>query len=105
MCNLETYVPPSPLSRPRSPPHSEGTKCGCGHYVITKEVRKIDCNSRQCSWSNAHPQRCEPCYCEKFIGPDRLETVTAYTEEYCGDCHYWYASNGTVKAQQRVGRR
>ncbi|THH18755.1 hypothetical protein EW146_g2294 [Bondarzewia mesenterica] len=37
MCNLET----------------EGTKYGCGHYVITKKLRKIDCNNRYCIWSSS----------------------------------------------------
>ncbi|KAI9442234.1 hypothetical protein H4582DRAFT_1927259 [Lactarius indigo] len=81
MCNLET----------------EGTKYGCGHYVITKKLRKIDCGNRYCVWSIAHPQPasvCQPCICEKFFGPDAKETVTASTPEYCSDCHYWYRGAG-----------
>ncbi|KAH9061259.1 hypothetical protein EDB87DRAFT_1560406, partial [Lactarius vividus] len=77
--------------------YSEGTKYGCGHYVITKKLRKIDCGNRYCVWSIAHPQpasACQPCYCEKFFGPDAKETVTASTPEYCSDCHYWYRGAG-----------
>ncbi|KAI9463652.1 hypothetical protein BJY52DRAFT_1115651, partial [Lactarius psammicola] len=76
---------------------SEGTKYGCGHYVITKKLRKIDCGNRYCVWSIAHPQPasvCQPCYCDKFFGPDAKETVTANTHEYCSDCHYWYRGAG-----------
>ncbi|KAF8472913.1 hypothetical protein DFH94DRAFT_142868 [Russula ochroleuca] len=77
MCNLET----------------EGTKYGCG----TKKLRRIDCNNRYCVWSKAHPQPvnlCQPCYCDKFFGPDAKETVTASTPDYCSDCHYWYRGPG-----------
>ncbi|KAH9978758.1 hypothetical protein BGW80DRAFT_1280760 [Lactifluus volemus] len=86
MCNLET----------------EGTKHGCGHYVITKKLRKIDCGNRYCVWSIDHPKLCHPCYCDKFFGPDAKETVTASTPEYCSDCDYWYRGPGK---QQRTGRR
>lgn len=78
MCNLET----------------EGTKYGCGHYVITKKVCKLDCNNRYCIWSSLHPPSCHPCLCEKFLGPDAKETVTLRSEQYCSECHYWYRGAG-----------
>ncbi|KAI9459084.1 hypothetical protein F5148DRAFT_1276825 [Russula earlei] len=92
MCNLETYVtfPSMPLTPSLL---TFLSLYGCG----TKKLRKIDCNNRYCVWSIAHPQPvslCQPCYCDKFFGPDAKETVTASTPEYCSDCHYWYRGPG-----------
>ncbi|KAI0311962.1 hypothetical protein OF83DRAFT_702512, partial [Amylostereum chailletii] len=64
------------------------------HYVITKKLRVHDCRNRYCASSSAHPRNCDNCTCDKFLGPDLTETVTAVTEEYCSDCHYWYRGPG-----------
>ncbi|VDB95103.1 unnamed protein product [Peniophora sp. CBMAI 1063] len=84
MCNLDT----------------EGTQHGCGHYVITKKLRKNDCGSRWCAASVAHPKDCRNCQCDKFLGPDASETITCRTDEYCSTCHYWYRGPGrAIRAQ------
>ncbi|KLO14298.1 hypothetical protein SCHPADRAFT_889422 [Schizopora paradoxa] len=97
MCNYITYVRLS-LS-PRVPPRSdspsasssEGTKFGCGHYLITRKVKKIDCMSRTCTHSSRHIVPCRDCNCEKFVGPDREERITkTLPEDYCDHCEKWY---------------
>jgi len=80
MCNLDT----------------EGTKHGCGHYVITNKLRKYDCNNQFCALSVKHNPDCQDCQCDKFMGPDRSEKVTATTPNYCGLCQYWYKGPGSV---------
>ncbi|EIM81248.1 uncharacterized protein STEHIDRAFT_66971 [Stereum hirsutum FP-91666 SS1] len=100
MCNLETcaqYCSPTLEICVLTCSNSEGTKYGCGHYVITKKLRKIDCNNSHCSYSRRHPSNCSPCQCEKFLGPDAAETITARTEEYCSECHYWYRGPGAQR--------
>ncbi|KAL4244007.1 hypothetical protein ABKN59_010677 [Abortiporus biennis] len=75
MCNLET----------------EGTKYACGHYVITKKLRKVDCYSPYCIHSARHKNPCPDCsHHEKFLGPDLKETVTCVSKEFCDQCQYWY---------------
>ncbi|KAG7098556.1 hypothetical protein E1B28_000490 [Marasmius oreades] len=74
MCNLET----------------EGTKYGCGHYVKTRDVRKLDCGRSTCTLSARHPVNCKSPECNLYYGPDRKETITYTTEEYCPPCHYWF---------------
>ncbi|KDQ53482.1 hypothetical protein JAAARDRAFT_425687 [Jaapia argillacea MUCL 33604] len=81
MCNLET----------------EGTKYGCGHYVVTRKVRKIDCRSQYCINSVKHSNPCPGCQCERYFGPDAKETVTAVSKEYCDQCHYWYRGAGAQR--------
>ncbi|EGN99769.1 hypothetical protein SERLA73DRAFT_179966 [Serpula lacrymans var. lacrymans S7.3] len=81
MCNLET----------------EGTKYGCGHYKVTKKVRKLDCMSPYCIHSSRHPSYCPDCHCDRFFGPDAKETITLTTKEYCTSCQYWFKGG----AQQR----
>ncbi|THH18469.1 hypothetical protein EUX98_g8951 [Antrodiella citrinella] len=77
MCNLET----------------EGTKYACGHYAITRKLRKIDCNLDTCIHSRRHHMPCYNCdYHEKFLGPDAKETVTAYSKDFCDQCSVWYKS-------------
>ncbi|KAF8893318.1 hypothetical protein BD779DRAFT_1505581 [Infundibulicybe gibba] len=79
MCNLET----------------EGTKHGCGHYVITKKVGKRDCRSQFCVHSICHAPECPHCpSCERYLGPDVAETVTRTTPDYCPECAYWYKGAG-----------
>ncbi|KAF8658250.1 hypothetical protein AX16_002026 [Volvariella volvacea WC 439] len=82
MCNLDT----------------EGTKHGCGHYIITKKLVKIDCNDPFCIHSSAHPDPCPHCpSCNRYLGPDRTETVTRTTKDYCTTCQYWYNGPGSIK--------
>ncbi|KAF9654003.1 hypothetical protein BDM02DRAFT_3125415 [Thelephora ganbajun] len=98
MCNLETYVPSLvPLLPPSESCmsdtallYSEGTKFGCGHYQITRQLRKIDCGNRYCCHSMKHPQTCPGCACQIFLGPDKSETVTAVNQGYCNQCVPWY---------------
>ncbi|EJD02949.1 uncharacterized protein FOMMEDRAFT_20143 [Fomitiporia mediterranea MF3/22] len=74
---------------------TEGTKFGCGHYVITRKVSKIDCGNKRCVHSAMHRRPCPDCYCEKFMGPDREERVTlTIGDKYCDHCSYWYQSKG-----------
>ncbi|KAF9793057.1 hypothetical protein BJ322DRAFT_98965 [Thelephora terrestris] len=70
MCNLET----------------EGTKFGCGHYQITRQLRKIDCGNRYCRHSIKHPQICPGCACQIFLGPDKSETITSIDHGHCNQC-------------------
>ncbi|KIP10854.1 hypothetical protein PHLGIDRAFT_115001 [Phlebiopsis gigantea 11061_1 CR5-6] len=78
MCNLET----------------EGLQYSCGHYVITRKVNKIDCNSPYCTWSSRHRQPCNPCDHEKYLGPDAKETITGSVNDFCDQCRpYWLAKN------------
>ncbi|KAA1472898.1 hypothetical protein DENSPDRAFT_839276 [Dentipellis sp. KUC8613] len=67
---------------------------GCGHYVVTKKLRKVDCGNRYCYYSSKHPDHCPNCYCDKFLGPDVSENITMRTPDYCNDCHYWYRGAG-----------
>ncbi|KAI6026258.1 hypothetical protein PISMIDRAFT_674380 [Pisolithus microcarpus 441] len=78
MCNLET----------------EGTKYGCGHYQVTRKVRKIDCNSPYCTHSIRHSPNCLDCHCERYLGPDLKETITFTTTNYCASCQYWFKGPG-----------
>ncbi|KAH8119418.1 hypothetical protein DFH11DRAFT_1564915 [Phellopilus nigrolimitatus] len=74
---------------------TEGTKFGCGHYIITRKVSKIDCGSKRCVHSALHKRPCPDCCCEKFMGPDREERVTlTVPDKYCDHCAYWYQSKG-----------
>ncbi|KAK0485971.1 hypothetical protein IW261DRAFT_1604208 [Armillaria novae-zelandiae] len=83
MCNLET----------------EGTKHGCGHYIKTRTIRKIDCGSSRCLHSSRHPNDpnhdCSNSGCNRYLGPDRGETVTRTTADYCTQCEYWYRGPGS----------
>ncbi|OAX42261.1 hypothetical protein K503DRAFT_710915 [Rhizopogon vinicolor AM-OR11-026] len=81
MCNLET----------------EGTKYGCGHYKVTRKIRKLDCHSQYCIHSMYHPHNCPDCHCEQYFGPDARETITLRTPKYCASCEYWFQQG----AQQR----
>ncbi|KZT26736.1 hypothetical protein NEOLEDRAFT_1062416, partial [Neolentinus lepideus HHB14362 ss-1] len=73
---------------------SEGTKYGCGHYVVTRKVRKLDCGNQYCIHSIRHPNPCPNCQCDRYYGPDAKETVTKTTTDYCSECHYWYRGAG-----------
>ncbi|KAG2059024.1 hypothetical protein BDR06DRAFT_949650 [Suillus hirtellus] len=74
MCNLET----------------EGTKFGCGHYKVTRKLKKIDCYNQYCIHSVYHPRNCPDCHCERYFGPDARETITHRTADYCVSCQYWF---------------
>ncbi|TFK75425.1 hypothetical protein BDN72DRAFT_738046, partial [Pluteus cervinus] len=75
--------------------HSEGTKHGCGHYIITRKLAKIDCRSQYCLHSVNHASNCPHCpSCDRYLGPDHSETVTQTTTEYCTACAYWYQGAG-----------
>ncbi|CAL1707540.1 unnamed protein product [Somion occarium] len=75
--------------------HTEGTKYGCGHYVITRKVSKIDCNNPYCALSRAHRNPCHGCMHDHYYGPDASETITARTSEFCDECHaYWKVGAG-----------
>ncbi|KAF9475547.1 hypothetical protein BDN70DRAFT_813977, partial [Pholiota conissans] len=75
----------------------EGTMHGCGHYIITRKVRKDDCNDRFCIFSARHPEaNCVHCpECKRYFGPDASETITLRTPEYCRECEYWYKGPGS----------
>ncbi|ESK97181.1 hypothetical protein Moror_6264 [Moniliophthora roreri MCA 2997] len=72
---------------------SEGIKYGCGHYVKTRDVRKIDCGRPDCTLSSRHPRHCNSPDCAIYYGPDRTETITHTTEQYCQHCDEWYKPN------------
>ncbi|KIL66203.1 hypothetical protein M378DRAFT_75602, partial [Amanita muscaria Koide BX008] len=74
---------------------SEGVLHGCGHYVITKRVGKIDCLNPYCIYSKNHVENCPHCpTCKRYYGPDARETVTLQTKEYCNECKWWYQGEG-----------
>ncbi|KAI0371033.1 hypothetical protein BV20DRAFT_206456 [Pilatotrama ljubarskyi] len=75
MCRLET----------------EGTKYGCGHYIITRKLRKIDCESQWCYHSRRHRNPCHNCSCDRYYGPDASETITAVRPEFCPECYPFYS--------------
>ncbi|KAI0081212.1 hypothetical protein K474DRAFT_1703958 [Panus rudis PR-1116 ss-1] len=90
MCNLET----------------EGTKYGCGHYVITKKVAKHDCGSPYCTHSAAHNPHCRNCTHDHFLGPDKSEKITFSTSEFCNICdEYWKPKQKLQQAQQKQKQR
>ncbi|KAI0699234.1 hypothetical protein BC835DRAFT_582481 [Cytidiella melzeri] len=80
MCNLET----------------EGMQYACGHYVITKQLRKIDCGKASCVHSQRHRLPCSDCdFHEKFLGPDASEKIVAVRSEFCDSCKpFWYDQRG-----------
>ncbi|KAF5316892.1 hypothetical protein D9611_003954 [Ephemerocybe angulata] len=103
---LLAFLHSPPLLIPSSTPamcriHSEGTQHGCGHYIITREVSKRDCNSKGCIKSAMHPPSCPNCACKRFLEPDFQETVTAKTKDFCAHCQYWFKKNGTAPPPQR----
>lgn len=55
ICVVSTRPSVFPVRWPPLTSHSEGTQHGCGHYIITKKLRKDDCNSRFCIFSARHP--------------------------------------------------
>ncbi|EIW63113.1 uncharacterized protein TRAVEDRAFT_43419 [Trametes versicolor FP-101664 SS1] len=66
---------------------TEGTRYFCGHYIITKKLRKHDCQSPWC-W-NSIRHRCPPnsgCSCDRYFGPDANETVTEVSPDFCPEC-------------------
>ncbi|KJA19913.1 hypothetical protein HYPSUDRAFT_204167 [Hypholoma sublateritium FD-334 SS-4] len=76
--------------------HTEGTQHGCGHYIITKKLRKDDCDSRFCIFSARHPRAdCPSCpHCTRYLGPDASETITLRTAAFCRECEYWFHGPG-----------
>ncbi|KAI0930316.1 hypothetical protein AcW1_009044 [Taiwanofungus camphoratus] len=74
---------------------TEGTKYGCGHYIIERKTGKIDCNNPYCTFSVRHRNPCVNCTCERFYGPDAKETVLAVRPEFCPECKPWYQANRT----------
>jgi len=50
------------LHPPDSYFYREGTQHGCGHYIVTKKLRKEDCDYQFCMNSESHPSgRCNGC--------------------------------------------
>ncbi|KAJ7449807.1 hypothetical protein FB451DRAFT_739113 [Mycena latifolia] len=46
----------------------------CGHSIYSREV-VVDCLSRHCRLSTAHPPTCQRCTCRRYYGqPERLVT-------------------------------
>ncbi|KZT41488.1 hypothetical protein SISSUDRAFT_1126454 [Sistotremastrum suecicum HHB10207 ss-3] len=84
---------------------TEGTSHGCGHYVITKRVDKVDCGSPRCKHSNRHDPNCRDCFgtCSQYLGPDRSETVTQRVKDFCDSCHqYYFIRKPQILAEQRA---
>ncbi|KAI0743904.1 hypothetical protein C8Q80DRAFT_1272532 [Daedaleopsis nitida] len=69
---------------------TEGTKYGCGHYIITKKLRKIDCENAFCYNSRRHRNPCHDCMCDRYFGPDASETITAVRSEFCPECYPYF---------------
>ncbi|KAJ7452415.1 hypothetical protein B0H11DRAFT_2073310 [Mycena galericulata] len=57
----------------------------CGHSTYSSEVL-IDCQSRYCRLSTAHPPSCsQRCTCRRYYGqPERL--ITQEIRGYCPQC-------------------
>ncbi|KAJ7940642.1 hypothetical protein B0H13DRAFT_1939088 [Mycena leptocephala] len=57
----------------------------CGHSIYSSEIM-VDCQSRYCRLSTAHPRNCiQRCTCRRYYGqPERL--VTQEIPGYCGQC-------------------
>ncbi|KAJ7285839.1 hypothetical protein C8J57DRAFT_1285958 [Mycena rebaudengoi] len=56
----------------------------CGHSTYETEVL-VDCQSRFCRISSAHPPNCRPCACRRYYGhPQRL--ITREVLAYCPRC-------------------
>ncbi|ESK87134.1 hypothetical protein Moror_11874 [Moniliophthora roreri MCA 2997] len=72
---------------------SEGIQYGCGHYVKTRNVGKVDCSSRDCALSSSHPSYCQSEHCNTLYGPDRSETITRFTAKWCTSCEQSYNPN------------
>ncbi|KAF9029006.1 hypothetical protein BDZ89DRAFT_1014649 [Hymenopellis radicata] len=84
MCNLETA----------------GVKYGCGHYLKTQDLAKIDCGSSRCTKSQNHPtnsrnHNCEASQCRLYYGPDRKETIVKTVTDYCSQCNDYYRGRHT----------
>ncbi|KAI0344849.1 hypothetical protein BDW22DRAFT_1312286, partial [Trametopsis cervina] len=75
--------------------HSEGIQYGCGHYVITNTLRKIDCEKPTCVHSHRHRTPCDYCqYHEQFLGPDASEKILSSHAEFCDACRpFWSAQH------------
>ncbi|TFK26464.1 hypothetical protein FA15DRAFT_679546 [Coprinopsis marcescibilis] len=82
---------------------TEGTKHGCGHYIITRKVEQRDCNSPYCIHSRLHAQpNCPHCpHCRRFLEPDHEEIITQQTNIFCKSCEYWF-NEGRVRQQAQA---
>ncbi|KAJ6596890.1 hypothetical protein DFH09DRAFT_1133027 [Mycena vulgaris] len=56
----------------------------CGHSTYSSEV-VVDCQSRYCRLSNAHPPNCPRCTCRRYYGhPERI--VNQQIQARCAQC-------------------
>ncbi|PPQ98632.1 hypothetical protein CVT24_003965 [Panaeolus cyanescens] len=76
--------------------HTEGTKHGCGHYIITRKLLQEDCMNRFCIFSQAHQSDCPHCpQCRRYYDPDASEKITLKTSDFCRECEYWFKGPGS----------
>ncbi|KAL7281199.1 hypothetical protein ACG7TL_004507 [Trametes sanguinea] len=72
-------------------PLSLSLGCCRQHYIITRKLRKIDCENQWCFHSRRHRNPCHNCQCDRYFGPDASETVTAVRPEFCPECYPYYS--------------
>ncbi|KAF8880776.1 hypothetical protein BD779DRAFT_1411347, partial [Infundibulicybe gibba] len=61
-------------------------KYACGHQTPSTE-RRVDCNSSQCRYSNAHNSNCHSCSttCKQWLRPAQM-VITQTSQSSCGHC-------------------
>ncbi|EDR01787.1 uncharacterized protein LACBIDRAFT_310461 [Laccaria bicolor S238N-H82] len=65
---------------------AQGTRWNkCGHFQRQFVKAIVDCNSRQCMKSYAHPPSCRQPTCFQTFGPD-IERDVDNVDEYCFPC-------------------
>ncbi|KAF9071758.1 hypothetical protein BDP27DRAFT_501983 [Rhodocollybia butyracea] len=72
MCNLET----------------EGIKYGCGHYIATRTLFKVDCMRSTCTKSVRHSPSCRSADCSIYYGPARSESIIQRSNHFCPHCQH-----------------
>ncbi|KAJ7273710.1 hypothetical protein B0H12DRAFT_507490 [Mycena haematopus] len=55
----------------------------CGHSTYSSEIM-VDCQSRYCRLSSAHPRNCPRCTCRRYYGqPERLVSAEVRVAHSC----------------------
>ncbi|KAJ7072312.1 hypothetical protein C8F01DRAFT_1103398 [Mycena amicta] len=76
--------------------HTTGVEYACGHYIVTSLDSKLDCGSRYCTKSSRHPPNCRSLDCIQYYGPDRTQTTSHKSSEFCTHCHEAFVARRVI---------